>query len=109
MLVTEQRLEQALQYLAETDNEYAYWKAHVLRAEYLAEVAEDMVYLSLTEGPVEERKRRANVSDEHKKAQETYFDTVAKFENLRAQRQRHVHVIDIYRTQEASRRVGNIS
>lgn len=109
MLVNEQRLEQALQFLAETDFEYAQWKSMVLRSEYMSEVAEDMVYLALTDGTVEERKRKANVSDEHRKAQEEHFQAVAKFENLRAQRQRHIHVIDIYRTQEASRRVGNIT
>jgi predicted metal-dependent hydrolase len=107
MLVTEQRLEKALRIIAETDNEYAEHKGAVLRAEYMAECAESLAYKQL-QGTVEDRKREVKLVPEVKTAWENYFQVTVNFERCKAFRARELLVIDVYRTQEASRRAGHI-
>lgn len=107
MLVTEQRLEKALALIAETDNEYAESKGMVLRAEYMADCAESLAYKQL-QGTVEDRKREVKLIPEVKVAWENYFKVTVDFERVKARRARELLVIDVYRTQEASRRTGNL-
>lgn len=109
MLIPEKRVEKALCTLAETDSEYAERRGALLRYEYLADCAESLAYSALTEGTVEARKNAALVSDEVRKAKEEYFKAVVEYERLKAFRAREVLIIDLYRTMEASRRVGNIT
>lgn len=107
MIVSEQRLEKALSVIAETDNEYAEYKGAVLRAEYMAECAESLAYKQL-QGTVEDRKREVKLVPEVQKAWENYFTVVVSMERVKARRHREFIVVDVYRTQEASRRIGNI-
>lgn len=107
MVVSERRLEKALALIAETDNEYAEYTGAVLRAEYMAECAESLAYQQLT-GTVEDRKRAVKLVPEVQKAWENYFQVLVNMERVKARRKREFIVVDVYRTQEASRRVGNI-
>jgi hypothetical protein len=107
MVVTEQRLEKALCMLAESDAQFAELKGAVMRSEYLAECAESLAYKQL-QGTVEDRKREVKLIPEVKAAWEEFFRITVEMEKLKAFRQRNVIVIDLYRTQEASRRVGNV-
>lgn len=100
-------LEKALAFLAETDHEYGQWKAMVLRTEYMSKVKESLTYKTL-EGSIEDRKRAALCAEEVMKAWEEHFQCVAKFEVLKARRARAIINIDLYRTMEASKRVGLI-
>lgn len=105
-MVNEPQMEAALAYLAESDLEFAHAKTALMRAEFMEECAEDMVFLSLTEGTVEEKKRRANVSDEHKKSQEDVFTASTHFEKLKARRARAMIVIEVWRSINSSRKAG---
>lgn len=107
MVVTEDRVDQAMQYLAQTDLEVAHWKGATMRAEYMAEVAESLAYKSL-EGTVEDRKRGAKCDENVKAAMEDWFKAIVEFEKIKARRAREVLVIDLYRTMEASRRAGHL-
>jgi len=109
MIVTQQRLEKALHFLAETDTENAQWRGAVLRTEHMAKVAEALAYQQLDKSmTVEDRKRAVLLVPEVQKAHEEHFKAVTEAERLKARRQREVIVIELYRTMEASRRVGNI-
>jgi hypothetical protein len=106
-MVTSDQVDRALQYLSTTDLEVAEWKGATLRSEFMAKCAESLAYQQL-EGGVEERKR-AVILDEHvKKAWEEHFLSIVRHEALRAKRKRAELTIELYRTAEASRRVGNI-
>ena len=101
--ITQDRMESAMEYLAETDEEYANEKAQVERSEILRKRVRARVFLS-SSGTVAERERLAEVSPEAEQADADYCKTVALYETLRAKRQRAEIVIDVFRTLEASRR-----
>jgi hypothetical protein len=109
LVVDDDRLDQAMCYLAETDLEFAHSRGMMLRTEYLADVAESMVYSSLTEGSVEDKKRTAKIAPETRKAMEEYFGCVVQFETLKARRAREVLVVELWRSTNANRRVGNLT
>lgn len=101
-------MERALRWMATTDMEFADWRVQSLRAEYMAEVAESMVYKSFgSEGSVEDRKKAAKASPEVKKAMEDYFTAIRGYEVLKAQRKSAELLIETWRSVNANRRVGN--
>lgn len=104
-MVTEDEVERAIRWMATTDVEFADWKVQMLRAEYLAEVAESLVFKHL-EGGVEERKKAAKSSDEVKKAMEEVFATTRGYEKLRAQRKSAELVFNFWQSVNANRRVA---
>lgn len=106
MQISDEQVEKAMAYLAETDLEFANWRAAVLRTEYLAEVAESMVYKSIQKGSVEDKKRTAKVAPETQKAQEEHFKAVVGFRTVEARRARAVLLIECWRTLQANRRQG---
>jgi hypothetical protein len=101
-------LERALIRLAETDEVYAALKSAMLRAEYMTKVAEALAFKSQTEGTVKEKEMTARLAEPVMTAHDKYFDAVMEFEKCKAQREREMTVIDVWRSLESSRRQGNI-
>lgn len=106
-MVSEQEMERALRWMATTDTEFADWRVQTLRTEYMAEVAEAMVY-KLMEGSIEDRKKAAKASPEVKKAMDEHFAAVRGYEVLKAQRKSAELLIETWRSVNANRRVGNV-
>jgi hypothetical protein len=104
--LNDDRVDQALAVIAESDLQVAEWKGAVLRTEHMAKVAEALAYKTL-DGSVEDRKQAVRLFPEVQKAWEDHFLAVVKHEALKARREREFIVIDLYRTVEASRRRGN--
>jgi hypothetical protein len=105
--LSEDRVEKALQYLAETDYEMASWKSMVLRTEMKAKSTEAMVYAALKgEGSVEDRKMQVRLNPEVQKAWDEHFDCVSKSENIKNQRERQVLIIELYRSVLSARKQG---
>lgn len=102
-IISEQRLEAALNYLADTDASYAQEKAELERAEIIRKRSRARVFL-LADGNNEERKAKAEISPDVEKADDDYVDSVKAYESLKARRERADIVIQVYRTLEASRR-----
>jgi hypothetical protein len=100
-------MERALRWMSTTDVQLAEWHVATKRYEYLAEVAEAMVYKHL-EGSVEDRKKGAKASEEVKKAMDEYFTALKHYEVLRAQRKTAELLIESWRSINANRRVGNV-
>ncbi len=105
MLITEDRLERALTFLASTDDQIGELRGEMLRTEHMHEVTEALAFKSL-EGSVEDRKRGAKADQSSMEAFAAHVRATVEYEKLRARRQREVLIIDIYRTQESSRRAG---
>ena len=103
MIISEEKLGNALVFLAESDDKYAHLKAEMMRAEILVERSKARCFL-LADGNVEERKCTAKTSGDVIQAEDTYIGYVKEFEGLRAKRQRAELVVDVFRTLEASRR-----
>lgn len=97
--------EKAYHYIAQTDEAIAQAKARLMAAEYGVKTAEAVCYLDAT-GTVEERKSVARCAPRYTEAVSEHEDAVLEFETIKAKRQRALLAIELYRTQEASRRAG---
>jgi len=106
-MITEDRMERALQFLAETDDEFAQWRGQVLRSEFSAECAESLAFKAL-EGGVEEKKRALKLLPEVQTAWENHFKAVVGFENCKARRARAVLTIEVWRSLNSARTKGII-
>jgi hypothetical protein len=104
-MISDDRLQKALTYLAETDSECAELKAAVERHEYLKKRRRAAVFLSVS-GSVEERKARSEVSSEVEDAEQQYTDVLVQFEQMAAKRKTEALIIDVWRSINANRRQG---
>lgn len=100
-----ERVEKALNFLANSDLEYAEAKTDVERQVYLAKHARALVYPQ-TDGTVDERKAAVERSAEVTQIEDRRLDAILKFETLKARRETAALLIDTWRSVEASRRLG---
>lgn len=107
MTVTVDRMELALKYLAETDDECARLRSEWARNEWFAKSVKDTIFTSL-DGTIPDRQARANVSETHKSAQEEAFESFYKYEAMKNKRQTESIVIDTWRSLNAARNKGQI-
>lgn len=101
--ITQERMENAMDFLASTDDAYAEAKANVLRAEILVKRIRARLFIA-EEGSVEVRKAKAEAHQEAIDGDEALCSATLAFEALKARRSRAEILIDVYRTLEASRR-----
>ena len=107
-VITEDKLEAALEYLASSDESSANLKADVARSKYVAELAEAFAFKTLTVGTVTDKQAEVQMDKGVQAAWDKHFTAIAAYEKVRARRERAVLIVDIYRTQAANRRVGNV-
>ena len=101
--LTLERMENALEYLAETDQAYADYKASLLRCEILCKRVRARAFL-VADGSNEVRKAKAEMNPEVEEADKYLVEATLYLESLKAKRSRAEIVIDCFRTVEASRR-----
>jgi hypothetical protein len=103
MAVDQNRMESAMEYLAETDLPYAEAKTDLLRCEILCKRVRARVFVSC-EGSVEARKAIAEAAQPVLDADDALIAATLAFESLKARRSRAEIVIEVWRSVEASRR-----
>lgn len=103
MTISQERMEQELHFLAQTDEKFGAAKTDMERAEILRKRIRARVFLTST-GTVAERNCKAEDSEEAMAADREYDKALLVYETLRAQRQTAEIVIDTWRSIEASRR-----
>lgn len=106
-MISKDRLEQALKYLAESDETAAYHRAHVARTELKAKQVKNAVYLH-SEGSIPERTAAAENSEEYSDAMAGYFEALREAEQVRNKRSTEAIVIDVWRSLNAARNKGQI-
>ncbi len=107
MIVTEQQVEQALRYLAETDEEYGRAYGRVEGAHNQHKAIKAVAFLEAT-GTVAEREAKSLTADTVKAAANAYENAVAERETIRAKRKRAELIVEVYRTVSANQRRGNV-
>jgi hypothetical protein len=107
-LLSESRVTDALHYLANSDELVAQLKTNSARTEYLAKLQEAMAYKAIQVGSVEDKKSEAKMQPQAIAAWNAHFEAVTEYEKVRARREREVLVIDVWRSINANRRVGNV-
>lgn len=106
-MITDGRAEQALEYLVSTTGLIGEAKAELERSEILRKRVRRKVYLTTT-GTVAEREARADCDAEVHEADDRYIAAVGAYESLRARRDIEAIALDVWRTEQASRRKGFI-
>ena len=107
-MITEKRLEEALKYLAESDNEHAKLSAGVEYIKDLAKHYKGKYIMSSEEKSVALKEQAYYASSEYKKHIDDKKDLINDLTLLENKRSKESLVIDVWRTLEASRRKNNI-
>jgi len=105
--ITNERLSQSLQYLADTDEHAAELKADVERQEYMFKRSKALAF-KLAEGTVADRNATAETSADAGTAAEKWFAAIKDSETVRAKRQTAALIVEVWRSMNANRRTGNI-
>jgi hypothetical protein len=103
--ITRERMEQAIEFLGETDEVVAGLKTDMLRAEYVLKRKEAAAFMS-GEGPVAERQSRAKLVPDVVAAYNAHTDAMEQYEIIAAKRKTEALIVEVFRTVEASRRQG---
>lgn len=101
--IDEDRVGKAMRYLAETDLTYAEAKAALESSEIARKRVRARVFLT-SEGTVADRQAQAECDADAQSADGEYVESVRRFEELKARRQRAELLIDVWRSLEATRR-----
>ena len=107
-MINESRLEKAMFYLSSTDEKAAELRADVERSEFKAKTVKATVFLHMT-GTVAEREAEALKANETQDAYRTHFQAIRDYNAVANKRSLEILVVDLYRTQSANRRQGNIT
>lgn len=107
IMISDDRLQKALTYLSQTDEEAANLKVELARTEYRCKLVRAQVFLE-SEGSVEAKKAKAEVSQLVQQAQEQEFKAMGAFEYVKAKRATEEWVVDIWRSIQANRRQGQM-
>lgn len=103
--LNQDRMEDALAYLSDTDELCANLKADVERAEWKAKRTEDAVFLRLT-GTIAERTADSKTHVEAQAAWNEYFRLLKDFECIRNKRSTESIVVEAWRSVNSNRRQG---
>lgn len=105
-VISEDRLQKALVFLAESDELSAELKGNVARCEFLAKRVRARKFLLANGGSVESRKAVAEESEEVARAEDDLAKAIVEHEKIRAKRTTEALIVEVFRTLEASRRQG---
>lgn len=104
-MISDDRREKAMRYLAETDLESAELEGDEARREYMLEMIKDRAFLT-ADGTVRERDAIANTSAEVQRAHEEWVQALVRFKHVKAKRQTEAMICDQWRSENANRRQG---
>lgn len=107
-MISNDRLQKALTYLAETDEPCAKAKSLMIGLEKQEKTILAMHFLG-NSGAVEERKARAQVTPQYQSWRETYEQAVLDFELYRNKRTTEELIVEVWRSVNANRRHGNVT
>lgn len=105
-MISDKRLEEAMRYLATTDEDYAEAKANVARTEYRCKSVRAQAFLVSEEKTVDARKADAERSKMVSDADEANVQAILVSEKLRAKRTTEALVVEVWRSLQANRRAA---
>ncbi len=108
-MISKERLEKSLRYIAETDEDLADAKAEVERATWLCKQTRAIVYEMVDGKSIEDRKQAVERSEKVEEAELRRIKAIGVLEHLRAKRASEEIIIQVWRSIEASRRKETVS
>lgn len=106
-MISEDRLQKAMKYLAETDEPAANAKALVEGLKIQEKTIIAIVFLRV-DGTNQEREMKARVDPAHVQWREKHKEAVVDFELYRNKRTTEALVVEVWRSINANRRSGNV-
>lgn len=107
-MISDERMEKALKYLATTDERTAEAKAEVSRCEYLAKRVRARHFLTAEGSSVEAKKAIAETTNDATSADEMLVSAILVYEKLKSKRTTEELIIEVWRSIQANRRAGNV-
>ena len=104
-MISDERMEKSLRFLAETDEQAAELKVMVSRKEYVVDYCRRTEFLKET-GNIEERKAKAETTNRVTIASDSYLTAMLDWEKLKAKRATEELIVEVWRTLSANRRQG---
>ena len=104
-LVSDKRVEQAMTYLAETDEDAAKAKAKAKSLEQFGKTVKAYGFLEAS-GTVAEREAKSLTTEEYKKYLRAYEDAVMESEKYANKRASEAGIREVWRSLQANRRQG---
>ena len=108
IVLTEERMTYALEFLSDSDEQLAQLLSDVERAEWKAKLTKQMVFVHLT-GTVADREANASIAPETQEAFEEYFKAVAEYNKLRNKRATESILIECWRSVNSARKFGGFA
>jgi hypothetical protein len=102
-MITDERAEQAFEYLRDTVESIGAAKGRLERAEIMRKRSRKAVFVEVS-GTVAERDAMAEVSKRAQESDDEYVSAVIAYESLRARRDIETIALDVWRTESANRR-----
>ena len=109
MITSEERARQAIKFLATTDEQAATAKAYLQELEKKEKTIIGLQILESKAKTNPEKEAEARNSEAYKQWQKDYHDAVYNFELVRNKRNTEALIIEIWRSENANRRVGNVT
>ena len=104
-MISDDRRDKAIRYLAETDSELAELEGETMRREYMLDLVKDRAFLT-EDGNNEVRKAKANTAAESSRAHEEWVQAVVAFKRIKAKRETERVVWETWRSENSNRRQG---
>ena len=106
-MISEERVEAAVEYLRDTAERYAASVGHAGWCEDMLRVVKSM-QMNEMDGPLGKAEAHAYGTDEYRAALEAKREAVSEMTRLRALREAADRTIDVWRSQNSARKQGNI-
>ena len=106
-MISDDRLQKALTYLATTDESAARARALMEGLSDQRKTVKAIGFLDAS-GTRDERESSAYVSSEYREHGKRYEDAVFEYEALRNKRSTEALIVEVWRSEQANRRAGNV-
>jgi hypothetical protein len=106
-MISDDRMQKALTYLAETDEEAAMLYANMERLDEMCKSVKDAIFLHET-GTIPERQAKASNNQEYEDARHDYFRAVQAYKAVANKRSTEELVVRAWQTVSSNRRQGGI-
>lgn len=104
--INQERMEAALQYLIDTDFEFAQLDGEVKQTENKADLAKQIAFVRSEGSNIKEKEAKAEMSEGYQNALDAHTSAYIAFKKVKAKRDTAQTVIDVWRSLNAARRQG---
>jgi hypothetical protein len=108
-MISEERVEKAVEFLRDTAQRYGELRGHQAYCDASLRRIKSLQMLEITEGSLGEREAKAYASKAYHHVLMDLEDSTALVETLRAQREAAIYTIEIWRSQSSARKQGIIT